>query len=367
MRLVILVAIAGCVDPGPDPDSACDEPGVICTVAGTGQSAFAGDGRSALDTSFYFPLDVAFNADGRALILDYNNLRLRRINEDGTIQTIMGLDFEDAPVEGALAVETPLHHASDVELDGVGNIYVAGNHAPVVFRVGLDERVSLIAGTGEAGNDGDGGPARAARLTTPFGVVPTTDGGFYVADVDAHVVRLVDSDGVISTVAGDGTAGYSGDGGPGTLAQLKQPTRLRLDDQGALYIADTGNHVIRRLDTDGVITTFAGTREAGYSGDDGPAIEARLQSPYDLRFAPDGSLYVADADNDVIRRIDADGVVTTVVGTGVAGFSGDEGSAAACQLNRPSGINFDADGSLWIADTYNHRVRRVSHFLNQTN
>jgi streptogramin lyase len=360
--IVLLLLSGGCGDSGPV--APCDVPGVICTVAGTGLSAFDGDGRSALDTSLYFPLDLAFDPVGRLLVLDYNNLRVRRINDDDTVETVMGLDFEDLPVEGALAVDTPLHHASDVEFDDTGNMFVAGNHAPIVFKVGVDNRVSLMAGSGEFGNDGDGGPAGEATLSSPFAVVPSSDGGFYIADVEVHVVRFVDAAGTISTVAGTGAPGYSGDDGPGRQAQLNQPTRLRLDAAGTLYIADSGNHAIRRLDVDGTITTFAGTGQAGYSGDGGAAVAAQFQSPYDLQFAPDGSLYVADSGNHVIRRIDAAGTVTTVAGKGIAGFAGDELDASDCELNRPTGIKFDADGAMWIADTYNHRVRRVAGFLN---
>jgi hypothetical protein len=338
----------------------CDAPGAICTVAGTGKSQFDGDGRDALDTSFYLPLDVEFDPQGRPLILDFNNLRVRRINEDGTIETIMGLDFEAPPTEGALAVETPLHHASDIEFDASGNLYVAGDHAPIVFRVGLDQRVTIVAGSGDSGYAGDGGPALAARLTTPFGVLPDRRGGFYVSDLDAHVVRYVDAGGIIRTAVGSGTAGYSGDGGPATAARLRGPTRMALGLDGSLYVCDTDNHCIRRVDADGVIETICGTGTPGYSGDGGPATAALLNRPHDLAIGPDGALYVADTDNNVIRRLDADGAITTVVGTGAAGFSGDGGSAGACTLNRPSGVTVAADGALWVSDAANQRVRRVA-------
>ncbi len=358
--VVGLIALHGGCAPVGGNGGACDGAGIICTVAGTGRSLFDGDGRDALETSFYYPLDIEFDAEGRPLILDFNNLRVRRLNQDGTIESIMGLDVEEYPQEGALAVETALHHASDIEFDNAGRLFVAGDHAPIVFLVGTDSRVHLLAGNGDFGNDGDGGPALQARLTTPFGVVPDDLGGFYVSDQEAHVVRYVDPDGIIRTVAGTGNRGYSGDGGLGSAAQLSGPTRLALDEQGRLYICDTENHVIRRLDTDGVIHSIAGTGEPGNSGDGGSASAAQLNAPYDLRFSPDGDLYVADSGNNVVRRIDADGMIETVVGTGVAGFAGDESSASDCRLNRPSGINFAADGSLWIADTYNQRVRRVA-------
>lgn len=350
-------------DDGGSPTDPCDQPGVICTVAGTGLSAFDGDGRPPLETSFYFPLDVLFDQAGQPLILDWNNVRIRRINEAGVVETIMGTDFEGTPTNGAPAKETPLHHASDIEFDDQMRLFVAGDHVPVVFRVDTDQRVFIIAGNNEYGNDGDGGAAVDARLGTPFGVVPDDRGGFYIADSDAHVIRYVDASGTITTVAGDGTRGYSGDGGPGRAAQLNGPSRMRLEPAGGLLICDTENNVVRRLDAGGVISTFAGTGHAGYSGDGGPATAARFTRPYDVNLGPDGAVYVADTGNHAIRRVGGDGVVTTVVGTGVAAFSGDRASAARCQLNGPSSVTFSADGSLWISDTYNQRVRRVSDAL----
>ncbi|MEK6675023.1 MAG: hypothetical protein AABZ47_05135 [Planctomycetota bacterium] len=344
-------------------DQACLESGVICTTVGTGLSQFDGDGKSALDTSLYLPLDVSFDAAGRTLVLDWNNFRVRRIDEDGTIETIIGTGFEEAPVDGALASATPLHHASDIETDFAGNLYVAGNHAALVFRVGTDDRVSIVAGNGDYGYDGDGGPAKSAKLGAPFGVVPTEDGGFYFADAELHVVRFVAAGGIITTVAGDGSPGYSGDGELGTSAKVNGPTRLRLDEEGILFICDTNNHVIRRVDREGMITTFAGMGEPGMEGDGGLATDAKLYSPHDLRFSPAGDLYIADSGNNVIRKIDRSGIITTVVGTGAAGFAGDQESAAVCLLDRPSSVVFDAEGSMWISDTYNHRVRKVTHFL----
>jgi sugar lactone lactonase YvrE len=342
--------------------TACGNAGIICTVAGTGQSAFNGDGKPALQTSFYYPFEVAFDTSDRPLILDFNNLRVRRLNIDGTIETIMGKDFEAAPVDGALAVDTPLHHASDIEMDPAGNLYVAGDHVPFVFRVGTDNHVKILAGNGTPGNTGDKGQAVAAELTTPFGVEPTGDGGLYIVDVDAQVIRLVGADGIINTVAGNGSRGYVGDNDDAIAAQLNSPTRARLDGNGNLYFCDTNNHVVRKVDTNGKITTIAGTGTVGYSGDNGSATAAQFHTPYDLRVAPNGDLYVADTGNNVIRRIH-NGTVTTVVGIGVGGFAGDGNDARNCKLNRPSGLNFDSDGSLWITDTFNGRVRRVAGFL----
>ncbi|NOT00756.1 MAG: hypothetical protein HOP29_09020, partial [Phycisphaerales bacterium] len=312
--------MVGCTTGTPpigDADDGCNQSGVICTVAGTGLSLFDGDGKAPLATSLYFPLDVLFDETGQPLILDWNNGRIRRINEFGLVETIMGTDHEGHPVEGARATESPLHHASDIEFDAQQQLYVAGDHVPVVFRVDVDDLVHVVAGGEDFGNDGDGGPAVEAALSVPFGVLPDEVGGFYFSDSDAHVVRYVDADGIIQTVAGNGTRGYSGDSGPGSAAQLSSPSRMRLLPDGSLLICDTDNNVIRRLDTTGTITTFAGTGESGLAGDGGPAIAATLTRPYDLQIGPDGAIYVADTGNNVIRRIDATGTISTIAGTGV--------------------------------------------------
>ena len=258
--LPLFLIAAGCGSDsasGPELAAVCEEAGVICTVAGTGLRQFDGDGRQALVTSFYNPLDVEFDVSGRPLILDWNNLRIRRINDDGTIETIIGQDFEGIAVDGMLAVDTPLHHASDMELDTAGNLYIASNHVSNVIRIEPDSRVFVVAGTEEYGYSGDGGPALEAVLSAPFGVLPTGDGGFYVSDTEAHVVRHVDASGTITTVAGNGTRGYSGDDGPGFEAQLDSPSRIRSDAAGRLYICDTRNHSIRRIESDGIIVTVA--------------------------------------------------------------------------------------------------------------
>ncbi len=342
----------------------CATPGVICTVAGNGNSLFDGDGKPATETSLYFPFSITFDAQGRPLILDWNNLRLRRINADGRIQTIMGNDTEAFPVEGALAKDTSLHHSSDLCFDGAGRMYLAGHHIPIVFRVDLDQSVRTIAGTQTVGYSGDGGPALQAQMGVPYGIVARDDGSFLVSDSQFHVVRSVDAGGTIRTMAGTGTAGFSGDLGPASLAQLHEPRRLRLASDGSLYVCDSGNHVIRRIATDGIITTIAGIGAAlGYDGDGGLATEAHLDTPTDLRLAPNGDMYIADSGNNVIRRIDAEGIISTVVGTGDPGFRGDTRDASFAQMRSPYGITLADDGSLWIADTFNHRIRRIAGFL----
>jgi DNA-binding beta-propeller fold protein YncE len=339
----------------------CDDAGIICTVAGTGMSVFDGDGRDALLTSFYYPIDVVFQSDGLPIIDDWNNLRGRRIETDGTVRTIIGTGAEANPENGALATETALHHASELAFDPQGRLLVAGDHVPFVFRVGLDQRVEILAGNGSVETSGDGGPALEAGFVSPFGVLPDPAGGFWVSDVDGHTIRYVDADGIVRRVAGTGSRGYSGDGGRAVDAQLDGPTRMALDAAGNLIFCDTGNHVLRRILPNGTIETFAGVGAPTYSGDGGPASQAGLSSPYDIALDSTGAIYVADSRNNVIRLIQPDdGTISTVIGSGIAGFAGDRGPAGEARLRQPSGLALAPDGSLWIADTFNHRVRRVA-------
>lgn len=338
----------------------CAVDGVICTVAGTGMSVFDGDGRDALATSFYYPLDVVFQPDGRVIVNDWNNLRARLIDGDGTVRTIIGTGEESEPQDGLPAIDTPLHHASDFAFDADGRMLIAGNHVPYVYRVDLDQRVYIVAGNGAVGSDGDGGEARAASWVSPFGVLPAPDGGFWVSDVDGHNIRHVGADGIVERFAGTGSRGYSGDGGDALDAQLAGPTRMAFDAGGDLIFCDTSNHVLRRVRADGTIETFAGTGAPGYSGDGGPAAAAQLWNPYDLAVADDGTIFIAESGSHVVRAIDRQGIIRTVAGTGMAAFGGDRGPATAAQLRRPSGLALAADGSLWIADTLNHRIRRIA-------
>jgi hypothetical protein len=221
-------------------------------------------------------------------------------------------------------------------------------------------RITTVAGTGTPGFSGDDGPATTAQLMGPRGLAVAADGNLYIADFGNHRVRRVGlSSGRITTVAGTGTAGFSGDDGLATAAQLANPTAVAVDAAGNLYIADNGNHRVRRVDPSGVITTVAGTGAQGFSGDRGPAIAAQLNSPVGVAVDTAGSLYIADRGNERVRRVDPSGVIITVAGTGVQGFSGDRGPAIAAQLNTPRDVAVAADGTLYIADYDNHRVRRV--------
>jgi NHL repeat-containing protein len=359
---LILLFMLGCNDSTTAPPTPA---GTISTIMGTGLPGFTGDGDVPAQTALYNPIDLAYDPENRLVVIDWSNLRVRRVDHDGLVRTIVGTGQEDDRfvVNGTPALETPIHHAFSIALDGAGQIFLAASHIPAVMKVDVDLRVWVAAGESTAGYAGDGGPAVNALLDSPSGVSVAEEGfPVYIADTANHCIRRVDAAGVIETIAGNGTAGYSGDGGTAKNALLRGPFRVRLDrEHGDLYISDTGNHRIRRIDAAGVITTVAGTGTQGYDGDGGPATLAKLNSPYDARMGPDGRLYIADTYNHRLRCVNANGVITTVAGNGTAGYQGDGGPADKAELSHPFALTIDPDGNLIVADTYNSRIRRVEH------
>ena len=247
-----------------------------------------------------------------------------------------------------------------VAYDSSGNLYIAVRAEHVVRRVDTLGQVTTIAGTGEQGFSGDGGQATAADLDSPSGVAVDGSGTVYIADSHNHRVRTV-SNGVIATVAGTGIPGYSGDGGSATSAQLFEPTAISVDGTGNLYIADTMNHCIRKV-AGGVITTFAGTGLQGFSGDGGAAVAAQLDSPMGVSADPNvaGKVYIGDTHNQSVRVVDASGIISTLAGTGVAGFGGDGGASTSAALASPKGIGIGSNGTIYIADSQNERVRAIA-------
>jgi hypothetical protein len=248
-----------------------------------------------------------------------------------------------------------------ITADDSGNVYVADTGAQVIRKLTSSGSITTIAGTGALGYSGDGGPATSATFRFPFGLALDGAGNLYVGDLNNAVVREISQGGIISTVAGTGQGGYSGDGGPATSAQLSvRPYTVALDSSDALYIADAFNHCIRRVGADGIITTVAGNGTPGYSGDGGAAVKAQLNTPTGVAVDQSGILYIADLNNNRIRRVSLDGRISTVVGTGVPGYSGDAGPAVAAKLSYPWHVAVNADGTLYIADWGNQRIRAVS-------
>ena len=219
-----------------------------------------------------------------------------------------------------------------------------------------------MAGSGSPGSSGDGGAATSAKLTSPDGIIVASNGDFYIDDRGNNRVRKVTAlTGIITAFAGTGTAGYSGDGAAAILAKLSGPEGIALAANGDVYIADAGNNVVRKVTAlTGIITTYAGTGTAGSTGDGGAATSARLNGPKAVRLNSAGDLYIADTGNNKIRLVTVAGIITTVTGTGTAGSAGDGGSPTAAQLNAPGGIAVTSTGAYYISDSSNNKIRKVS-------
>lgn len=399
----------------------CEGSGNICTYMGTGLPGLGEDGVDPVDVNLYLPQDLTFGPDGQPYVLDWNNHRVRTVNQDGLIETVIGTgylgDAPDGPVLNA-----SLNHPTHVSFSPDGMLMLSAWHNSKVMEVDLDrDQMQTICGDGSRAYRGDGGPADEAWVDLPVSTVFDSQGRLYISDQANQRIRRIENDGIINTVVGPGPdflpdglvqvcvtdpdtqqnvckncleeeadepdscedqavgrpQGFSGDGGPATEALVFMPFsqsappagRIDMGADDTLYIADTGNHRIRAVGTDGIIRTVAGSGpdefdtsfRGGYAGDGGPATEALLSRPTDVEVDADGNIYVADTDNSCVRRVDGQtGIITTVAGVcGQKGFEGDGGPAGEALLNRPYGVELDAEGNLYIADTHNHRIRVV--------
>ena len=339
--------------------------GGITTYAGTGIQGYTGDGGAATAGRLNDPEGAAaVAANGDLYLADTDNHAIRKIAyATGIITTVAGIGAPGYTGDGGAATAARLKFAEDVSLAANGDIYIAdtGNHVirKVTAATGI---ITTIAGIGLPGATGDGGAATAARLNSPRGIQIAANGDFYIGDRSNEKIRKVTAaTGIISTYAGTGTAGYTGDGGAATAARLRHPQGLHLTSAGDLYVADANNDVIRRISAAGIITTFAGTGIAGYTGNGGVATAARLNTPEAVHLAPTGDVYIADTGNHAIRRVRAGSqIISTIAGTGASGFSGDGGPAASAQLHSPRGLAIGPSGIYYIADKDNHRIRRVA-------
>lgn len=331
----------------------------ISTVAGTGVAGFKGDNELAVTAQLNRPYGIALDSTGSLYFSDYNNHRVRKISTDGKISTIAGAGAGYRGDNGP-AVSAQLNCPREVAVDASGSVYItdAANHRVRVITP--DGKINTVAGTGTAGSSGDGGPAARAQLNYPLGVAVDSTGALYISDHGNHRVRKITADGKISTVAGTGVAGFKGDDGPAASAQLSGPYALAVSDADVLYITDGNNHRVRKVAADGTISTVAGKGTAGFSGDGGPATSAQLNLPLGVVVDSAGTLYISDYNNHRVRKVTPDGEITTVAGKGTAGFGGDKGPAAAAQLNNPFGLAVDCVDTLYIADHLNHRVRKVT-------
>ncbi|MGW2492599.1 NHL domain-containing protein [Streptomyces sp. NPDC001606] len=335
-------------------------PPPIKLVAGTGAAGSAGDNESAVSAQLNRPYGIAVDSTGTIYVADHGNHRVRKITTDGKISTVAGTGAAGFKGDGGPAAAAQLNYPREVAVDKAGAVYIADTNNHRIRKVTADGKISTVAGTGAAGFRGDGGPATAAQLNLPLGVAVDSTGALYIAEYYNHRVRKVTADGVISTVAGTGAAGFRGDGGPAVSAQLNGPHGVVVDGAGDLYIADQANHRIRKVTADGKIGTVAGTGIAGFSGDDGPAVSTKLNSPVGVAVDSAGTLYICDYGNHRVRKVTADGKIGTVAGTGTPGYGGEGGPAASAQMNGPRKVAVDCVDTLYITDHLNNRIRKVT-------
>jgi sugar lactone lactonase YvrE len=338
------------------------ESGKIYSVAGTGERGYSGDGGTATKATLSEPFMCVFDTHGNLYEAEAMNHCIRRVDaETGVITTVVGTGEKGYSGDGGPAVEATLNQPYSLDIDADGNLYIVDRLNAVIRRVDAASGViTTLAGTGEPGYSGDGGPGNQAQLNEPNDCFLDDRGGLLIADVQDQRIRRLDlATGIITTFAGSGEGARTGDGQPATQAGIFGARAVCMDHLGNTYICERGGNGVRKVDPSGIITTFAGTGERGYSGDGGPALAATWGSPKALRCDAQGNVLVVDTENHAIRRIDAAaGTVTTIAG-GQHGSGGDEGPATSAGLDRPHGCCVDAKGNVYIADSNNHRVRVV--------
>ncbi|MBM3933338.1 MAG: hypothetical protein FJ319_03400 [SAR202 cluster bacterium] len=337
---------------------------LIFTVAGNGNAGYAGDGGIGSGTSLFQPRGLGVDANGNLFIADSGNNRIRRIDVfTEQITTVAGNGGAGYAGDGGLAIGAMLSLPASVAVDALDALYIADAGNQRIRKVSYPSgNISTVAGTGNTNFAGDNNTAPSASMSGPNAVATDSQGNVYIADTLNHRVRKVAAGtNVITTVAGNGVAGFAGDGGPATQASLNSPRGVAVDSKGVIYIADTLNSRVRRIDpVTGNISTYAGDGSFAFGGDNGPATSAILRQPHGLAVDAQDNLFIADTLNLRVRRVNIAGTITTVAGDGNAAFRGDGGQPTSASIRNPIAVTVDSSGNLYIADTGNHRIRRVS-------
>ena len=336
--------------------------GTMSTFAG--QNALFGEGFPATNAEICLPANMNCDAAGNVYIADYQNNRVRKYSPStGLLTTVAGSGiggYDDGySGDGGPATAANMYNPYGVAVDGAGNIYVADLNNARIRKVNTSGIITTIAGTGVSGYSGNHSAATGAELGGPAGLALDNAGNLYMADVYNNCIRKIDNAGIITTVAGNTFAGYASDNVAATATPLNTPLDVAVDANNNLYIADNGNNRIRKVDTAGIITTVAGGNTAGYSGDNGPATAAQLRGPNSIKTDAYGDIFFTDGGNQCVRMINAAGYISTIAGTTATGFSGDGGPAIAASFNGADGLAVDNAGNVYIADGNNYRVRKV--------
>ncbi len=332
-------------------------PAVLMTLAGNGSPGFSGDNGPATQAQLSYPAGIGPTPDGGFYLVDAG--RIRRVSPDGIITTVAGTGVLGSSGDGGSATQAQIW-PNGLAVGPDGAYYIVEYYHHRVRRVGTDGVITTVVGTGTQGFNGDGILATQAQINNPREIIVGPDNSLYLTDSGNNRVRRVGPDGIITTVAGTGAGSYGGDGGPATQAQLYNPSAIAVGPDGSLYVADVFNNRIRRVGPTGTITTVAGTGAGGNGGDGGPATAAQLNSPYGVTLGPDGSLYIADYYNQRVRRVGPDGIITTVAGNGDTGVSADGFPATQGPLSFPYAGAVAPDGNLYFSDYNTYRIRRLA-------
>jgi len=332
----------------------------ISTFAGNGTAGYSGDGGQATQAEINRVVGLAADAARNIYLADQNNNRVRKVDANGVITTLAGTGVAGYNGDGGTAALAQLNGPTGVCVAPSGAVYVNDEGNGRVRKIPTAGTITTVAGNGSGVTSGDGGPATSAGMVIPIRCAVDSSGDLFIVDQGAHRIRKVDGGGIITTYAGTGVQGFSGDGGPATQAEMNNPTAAAVDASGNLYVTDQSNQRIRRIDAaTGTITTVAGNGNIAFGGDGGPATSASLDYPGGIVVDSSGALFIVDTVNQRIREVSG-GVITTVAGTGTAGFAGDGSAPLQAEFNGPFPITLDNAGNLYVGDISNNRVREIT-------
>ncbi|MFI5150911.1 MAG: NHL repeat-containing protein [Bacteroidia bacterium] len=318
-----------------------------------------GDGGKANAATLREPSTMVLDSAGTLYFVDAGHHRIRKITTDGLITTVAGNGKIGTPKDKTHALKSDMD-PDCIALDTKGVLYISDGFNHKVYKVNADGTLLTFAGTGKEGFSGDGGPALKAQLNLPSGIATDASGSVYIADAGNCRILKIDTKGIIKTIAGTGEPESSGDGGKAISASLNFPSAITVDAKGNVYFTEPMDHKIRKINTDGTITTIAGNGKSGYSGDGGPALQASMNNPAQLCADKEGNIFVADQENSAIRKITPSGIISTIAGNGTKGFEGDGGSPLKAKLNKPAAVLVDSKGTIYIADQGNDGIRKIT-------
>ncbi len=360
LRLLVVLSLIFC--------SAGAKGQIITTIAGIDTAGYTGDNAAATAAALNHPDVIKFDHSGNMYIADEHNHVVRKINTSGIITTIVGTGLGAGTFSGGYsgdggpATNAQLSRPLDLAFDAIGNLYISELGNGTIRKVNTSGIITTIAGTGHSGYNGDGGPATNAQLYDPLGLVFDNSGNLYFSDNGNARVRKINTLGIITTIVGTGILGYSGDGGPASIAQIKYGGHIAIKNSGDIFIPDYYNYRIRKVDTHGIITTIVGDGVGSNLGDGGPATAASLLNVWAILFDHSGNMILSDRLAGVIRKVNSDGIINRIGGDGILGYSGDGGPATSAKLNWDVGCSsIDAAGNLYIADPNNNRIRKITY------